>query len=350
MLTRLPIVVTLTLVAAPLAAQDPSERDLRDVVREQVREVVRDHTEVRGGPRAYQGRERGPEQTERFSRKVRLGRDGRFTIENIAGDITVTGGSGDEVSIEAVKRTRGDRSQLGTVQILVDERPGRVEVRTNHTGRNDRVAVDYTVTVPTSAGVDAKSVSGNVKITAVQGVVRAEAISGNITTASTPKLEAAKSVSGDVNLTDATADADLNASSVSGLIRARGLRARSLELGTVSGDVVLSDVACTRLAVRSVSGSVEYSGALAKTGRYDINSHSGTIRLALAGDVGFELSATSFSGSIRSELPMTLGPTSSRNDRRRPGPPGHSTHAVFGDGSAALVIRTFSGDIVITKR
>jgi hypothetical protein len=44
---------------------------------------------------------------------------------------------------------------------------------------------------------------------------------------------------------------------------------------------------------------------------------------------------------------MTLGPRPARrNDRRRLGP-GHSTHAVFGDGSAALTIRTFSGDIVI---
>jgi DUF4097 and DUF4098 domain-containing protein YvlB len=311
--------------------------------------VIRGEVEVRRAARAYQGRDRGPEQTERFSRKVRLGRDGRFTIQSIAGDITVAVGSGDEVSIEAVKRTRGDRSQLASVQILVDERPGRVEVRTDHTGRNDRVAVDYTVTVPASTGVEAKSVSGNVKITGVQGVVRAETISGGVTTASTPKLEAAKSVSGDVDLTDATADADLNASSVSGAIRARGLKARTLELGTVSGAVTLSNIACTRLGVRSVSGSVEYSGALAKSGRYDINSHSGTIRLSLATDVGFELSANSFSGTIRSELPMTLGPTTARTDRRRPGP-GHSTHAVFGDGSAALVIRTFSGDIVITKR
>ena len=346
---RLPIVVTLTLVAAPLAAQDPHDRDPRIVVREQVRDAIKSQVEVRRSARAYQGRDRGPEQTERFSRKVRLGRDGRFTIQNIAGDITVAVGSGDDVSIEAVKRTRGDRSQLASVQILVDERPGRVEVRTDHTGRNDRVAVDYTVTVPASTGVEAKSVSGNVKITGVQGVVRAETISGGVTTASTPKLEIAKSVSGDVDLTDATADADLNASSVSGAIRARGLKARTLELGTVSGDVTLSNIACTRLGVRSVSGSVEYSGTLAKSGRYDINSHSGTIRLALATDVGFELSANSFSGSIRSELPMTLGPTTARTDRRRPGP-GHSTHAVFGDGSAALVIRTFSGDIVITKR
>ncbi len=255
---RLPIVVALTLVAAPLAAQDPYDRDPRIVVREQVRDVIRDQVEVRRAARAYQGRDRGPEQTDRFSRKVRLGRDGRFTIQNIAGDITVAVGSGDEVSIEAVKRTRGDRSQLATVQILVDERPGRVEVRTEHTARNDRVAVDYTVTVPASTGVEAKSVSGNVKITGVQGVVRAETISGGVTTASTPKLEIAKSVSGDVDLTDATADADLNASSVSGAIRARGLKARTLELGTVSGDVTLSNIACTRLGVRSVSGSVEY--------------------------------------------------------------------------------------------
>jgi DUF4097 and DUF4098 domain-containing protein YvlB len=341
--------VTLTLVAAPLAAQDPYDRDPRLVIKEQVRDVVRGPVVVRGSARAYQGRDRGPEQTERFTRKVKLGRDGRFTIENIAGNITVTGGSGDEVSIEAVKRTRGDASQLATVHILVEERPGRVEVRTDHTARNDRVAVDYTVSVPASAGVDVKSISGNVKVSSVQGVVRAETISGGITTASTPKLESAKSVSGDIDLSDASPEADLKASSVSGVLRARGLKVRSLDLGTVSGDVVLFNVMCSRLGVRSVSGSVEYSGALARSGRYDINSHSGTVRLTLSTDVGFELSANSFSGSIRSDLPVTLGPTSARTDRRRPAF-GHSTHAVFGDGSAALVVRTFSGDIVIMKR
>ena len=45
--------------------------------------------------------------------KVKIGRDGRFSLANIAGDIIVTGGSGDEVSIEAVKRTRGDQQRAG---------------------------------------------------------------------------------------------------------------------------------------------------------------------------------------------------------------------------------------------
>jgi len=87
---------------------------------------------TRSGRAAYQGRNNGPEQTERFSRKIRIGRDGRFTLNNIAGEITVTPGSGDEVSIEAVKRTRGDKSELATVQIIVDDRAGRVDVRTEY--------------------------------------------------------------------------------------------------------------------------------------------------------------------------------------------------------------------------
>ena len=102
--------------------------------------------------------------------------------------------------------------------------------------------------------------------------------------------------------------------------------------------------------MKSVSGSVEFVGTLGKSGRYEINSHSGSVRLSLAGNTGFELNASSFSGSIRSDFPVTLGGPPSRDDRgRRPGP-GRATHAVFGDGSATLNIRTFSGDIVLTKR
>ena len=88
---------------------------------------------------AYQGRDRGPEQTDRFSRKLKLGRDGRVSVNNISGDIVVTGGSGDEVSIDAVKRTRGDQGQLANVRIAVDDRPGRVDVRTEYDmGRSAR--------------------------------------------------------------------------------------------------------------------------------------------------------------------------------------------------------------------
>jgi DUF4097 and DUF4098 domain-containing protein YvlB len=344
------VIAGLAMVAAPALAQDNDHRIvLRDLVRT-----------LRSG--AYQGRNNGPEQTERFSRKVKIGRDGRFSLANIAGDIVVTGGPGDEVSIEAVKRTRGDRSELARVQITVDEHAGRVDVRTegdqNRTDRNrrtDHVSVDYTVTVPASVTVDVHSVSGSVKVTGVHGALRAETVSGDVTTADTPKLETARTVSGDVSITAASADGDLTAASVSGNVTAKGLKARGLDLGSVSGDIIVSDVTCERLGVKSVSGNVEYSGAIVKTGRYEINSHSGTVRLLLANPAGFELNANSFSGSIRSELPLTIGGNAAGRDGntrggRRDAANNHSMRATFGDGSATLVVRTFSGDIIITKR
>jgi len=222
-----------------VAAQGPD--DVRVVVRDVVKTVT---------ARAYQGRTRnnGPEQTENFSRKVKVGRDGRVSISNVAGDIKITGGSGDDVTIEAVKRTRGDRSQLGAVQIVVDDRPGRVEVRTDYESnrsyrnRNIDVSVDFTVLVPATATVDVKSVSGNVTVTGVQGVVHAETVSGTVMTSATGKLTA-KTVSGDMELVNAPADADLSATSVSGTIRAKGLKIRTLDLGSVSGDLFVTDIA-----------------------------------------------------------------------------------------------------------
>ena len=301
----------------------------------------------------YQGR-RGPEQTETFSRTIKLGRDGRLSLSNVAGDIVVTSGAGDDVSIEAVKRTHGDRSELGRVAIIVEEHPGRVEVRTEHGSflrDGDRVSVDYTVTVPSGASVELKSVSGNVKVTGLKGSVRAESVSGNVTTVNASRVEQAKTVSGNVDLSGLSSDGDLSASSVSGNVRATGVKMRGLEASTVSGELTLRDVTCERLSAHSVSGGIEYAGSLAKNGRYELNSHSGHARIELSGNTGFALNATSFSGSVRSELPLVVG--GDRNADVRGGGFGRGRggiQATFGDGSATLVVRTFSGDIALTKR
>jgi Putative adhesin len=339
----LPFVIAGLALAAPAGAQDT---DPRVVVREVVRVA---------SARAYQGRSAGQDQTERVSRKVRVGRDGRVTIANISGDIVVTGGGGDEVSIEAVKRTRGDRSELANVEVVVEERAGRVDIRAEH-GRSDRgrrgdsASVDFTVTVPASASVDVHSVSGSVKVSGVRGSVRAESVSGNVTTSDTPSLELAKSISGDVSLTGAAAEGDLSAGSVSGNITAKGLKARGLDLNSVSGDVLLTDVSCERLTIKSVSGDIEYTGSIVRTGRYEINTHSGGVRLTLSNPPGFELNANSFSGTVRSDLPLTIGGDSSGDRSSRGRREMHNMRATFGDGSATLNIHTFSGEIVIAKR
>jgi DUF4097 and DUF4098 domain-containing protein YvlB len=343
MVMRPALLVVFAAVAAgvPAAAQDSHGR--RDAEREAARLA-----------HAYQGRNRGPEQSDRFSRKLRIGRDGRLSISNVSGDITITGGGGDEVSIEAVKHARGSRAELDRVRIEVAERPGRVEVRTEYDrgwdNRNGSVSVDYTISLPSSASVEAKSVSGTLKVANVQGIVRAESVSGDVITSSTPQVEVAKTVSGDVSLAGVTSDGDLSASSVSGSVTAKGLKARGLDLGTVSGNIIITDASCDRLDSKSVSGNIEYSGAIARAGRYNINTHSGTIRLSLSGSGGFELIANTFSGSIRSDLPITIGGQQTGRPDRPGFGPGRSIRGTFGDGSASLSLRTFSGDVIIQKR
>ena len=339
--------LTAGLAASTAAAQPPEPRIVH---REVVREVLRST-----GGRAYQGRDRGPEQTEHFTRKVKIGRDGRVSVGNISGDITVTTGGGDEVSIDAVKRTRGDQRELAEVRIAVDDRSGRVDVRTEYNSDrgfrngNNRVSVDFTVVVPPGASIDLKSISGSVKVTGVKGAVRAETVSGNVTTSDTPRVEVAKSISGNVLLTGITIDGDLSAGTVSGTLTAKGVKAHALDLGSVSGDVVVTDVTCDRLNAKSVSGGFEYTGSINRGGVYDVNVHSGNVRFVIANPSGFELTASTFSGNIRSDLPLTLGGSGDASSRRR-GISNRSVRATFGDGSATLTLRTFSGDIVIAKR
>ena len=163
---------------------------------------------------------------------------------------------GEDVDIEAVKRTRGDQRRLDEVRIEVEIRSGRVDVRTIYPRGDQRgpgVSVAYTVTVPASASVDLHSISGNIRVSGVQGSVRTDSISGNITASGTPRLEVVHTISGEIEIADAGADGELAVNTISGSVRARGLKARSVDATTVSGDVRLIDASCERLGMRSTS-------------------------------------------------------------------------------------------------
>ena len=294
-------------------------------------------------PVAAQDR-RGNEESERVSQRFRIGGNGRFTLTNISGDVIVSSGSGDEVTIEAVKRTRGSRSELANVVIDIDDRPGRVDVRTRHIARRSRASVDYTITVPRDATVDVSSISGNVRVTNLRGALRAQSISGTVVVSGSTNVEVAKSISGDVELTGAAPDARITASTVSGSVRARDVKARALALSAVSGGTEASNVSAERLEMKTISGDVVFEGAAVRSGQYDFNSHSGSVRLTLANTPGFELNASTFSGSIQSDLPVTVN--DSRSRRRR----GRETRVVVGDAAATLSVSTFSGNIIIRRQ
>ena len=66
------------------------------------------------------------------------------------------------------------------------------------------------------------------------------------------------------------------------------------------------------------------------------------------GNGGFELSARTFNGEVNSELPLVMGKQPDEGDI--PGmPKNHDVRGTFGDGSALLVVKTFSGDVTVGR-
>ncbi len=307
----------------------------------------------------FQDSRQGPEQTERFAQSYKVGANGALDLENLSGDVRVTAGRSNDIQVEAIKRVRHrdpDEARRLLAQLRIDATQvgNRVEVRTVYpraSGRNLSASVDYVITVPADAAVAVKAISGDVSVANVRGEVRAESISGSVDVSATPNLALAKTVSGDVTARGITTGSALTLGTVSGSVIASALETRALEASTVSGNVQLTNVRAERVQAKSVSGDIEYDSRLVRGGRYEFNSHSGNVRLMLSEVTGFELDASSFSGSIRSDFPVTIRstPDSPSNDRRRGGM-NRAIRGTFGDASAILAIRSFSGNVVIAKK
>ena len=343
------------IAAAPAGAQTPAAAG--QAAAERIRVVTR---AISSAPFVAMYQRGGEEQTDRQTRSFKIGAQGDIDASNIAGDITVTRGSSNEATIEILKRARGRsaddaREMLGLVQVNVTERNGHIEIRTQYPRgdemrtsgrRNINVSVDLTITTPAGTRILAHSISGDLKATDIKGDLSLETISGSVTISGASRIASAKSVSGDVSITDTQTDGSIEAGSVSGSISLSKARARGMDLGSISGDIVVHDVECDRADLHSFSGNVEYAGSFTKNGRYDMKSHSGDVRLSVSGSTGFEVEATTFSGSVRSDLQLQRMDAERASDRMRR----RSLRGTYGDGSAIVQITTFSGSVVVGKR
>ena len=311
-------------------------------------------------------------QTEELVRTIPMEPGGRLTLRNIEGGITVTGVDGDDLTIRATKRAGrrgGDDDALDRVEIEIEERGNRVVVETEYPGhrrsfleslrdllgggRRDRrepfVAVDYRVAIPRDAGVTIESFAGDVTVEAVDGETRVETVSGDVRLTALARLVAVESFAGDLELTDVRAGGALTARTVSGRIDIQKVRAPRLEVNAFSGAVALAGVESRRVEVETVSGLVAFDGFLASDGRYGVRSHSGRILLTVPDGSAFELEAESFSGGLRSDVPILAGPGGAVRQATILGRGYRAIRGTAG-GSAGtrLELSTVSGDIVIS--
>ena len=276
------------------------------------------------------------------TKTLAIGASGSLELRNIVGDITVKAGGSREATIEIVRTSRGRTdadAKLGldrvTVETAVQGTRGTVTARYPDERRPPySVSTAYIVTVPAATSIAAHSISGTVRVSGVKGEVSADTISGDVDVQNAASIEKLHTMSGKISVSSTQTDGALDVSIVSGSVMLTDVRARRLSVSAVSGPVVAKNVNAASASVNSLSGDIEYLGPVSAAGRYEFQSHSGAIRLALSG--GFTFEGRSYSGNVQGDQGMNL--TRSAGGRQ-------VARGTIGDGSAAVSATTFSGSV-----
>jgi DUF4097 and DUF4098 domain-containing protein YvlB len=130
------------------------------------------------------------DEIERFSQIYPLSANGRVSVSNVNGSVTLNTWDRNEVKLEYVK-TADDRDKLSTFEIKIDSRPDNFRVETVYeqyrpenrdAWRNQgKTEVQYTLTVPRNAvlaGIE--TVNGSVSITNAANSTKASSVNGQV--------------------------------------------------------------------------------------------------------------------------------------------------------------------------
>ena len=221
--------------------------------------------------------------TQDFHRTVPLSANGRISVENINGNVEITGWDRNEVQIDAVKTAR-DQQRLDEARIEVNSSSDSVEIKTDYpqdsTNKNP-ASVHYQLHVRQNARLD--------RINLVNGSLTVEKVSGKVN---------AKLINGKLKVDDLAGRADLS----------------------------------------TVNGGIDASyGSLNNVHEIKLKSVNGPIELGLPNSPNAEVKANTVSGGIRTEFPLEV----------RGGYVGKNLTGTLGSGGISIELSNVNGSIHI---
>jgi DUF4097 and DUF4098 domain-containing protein YvlB len=227
------------------------------------------------------------EETEELTFDVNPG--ARVSLENINGDITITGGAGDQVKVTAHKQA-GKQEYLDELKVVTDADADYVRIETRHPksesgwlnwGENSSGSVSYELSVPADVSLDAiETVNGDVRIQAVGGTVKATTVNGGLEVGNLAADVSLETVNGTITADFDTLGADqrVDAEAVNGRI-----------------ELLLPADASARVNAETVNGSIDADD-------FGLKPEKGFVGRDLSGEIGggaARISLDTVNGSIK---------------------------------------------------
>jgi DUF4097 and DUF4098 domain-containing protein YvlB len=275
-----------------------------------------------------------------FDRTLTVSGSVHLDLTTGSGDITIKTGSSNQVVVHGSIHSSNNwfSSDEGAVQQVESNPPIQQSGNDIRIGYNlpdevkRHVSISYEITVPADAAVQAHSGSGNVSVEGVRGEVQTQTGSGDIRLNNLGSRVHAQTGSGGIRAQNVAAP--FYAHTGSGDIDAELMGSGEVDVQTGSGTVQLRGVK-GGLRARTGSGNIGADGSV--TGPWQLHTGSGNIRMALASSGGFNLDVHTSSGSIHSDLPITVQGSLGR----------HELEGTVRGGGPDVEVHTGSGDVEI---
>jgi len=273
-----------------------------------------------------------------FQRDLKVSGPVDLEVLTRSGDISIRSGPAGTVAIHGrihVNERWMDGGKESDVRELEQNPPIRQSgnsIRIDYPSARE-ISIDYEITLPADASVRTHSGSGDQTVQGLRNNLNLESGSGDMRLSDIKGEVRLHTGSGDVEARDVTGS--FNAEAGSGNIRLESSDAGDVRARTGSGGIELRGVKGS-LHVDAGSGDITVDGS--PTQAWEVRTGSGDVRLRVPGEAAFNLEASTGSGELRVNHPVTI----EGNLRSR-----HTVTGQVHGGGPVLAVHTGSGDVEI---
>jgi DUF4097 and DUF4098 domain-containing protein YvlB len=275
-----------------------------------------------------------------FDRTLQVSGTVSLDVTTGSGDVTIKAGGTDKVVVHGTVHSNNDwfsnaENAVHTVESNPPIQQNGSSIRIGYDLPEDvrrHVSISYQITVPADTTVQAHSGSGSLGVEGVRAEVQAQTGSGEIRVRDIGGRSRVQTGSGSIRVENVAAP--FYAHTGSGDIEAEFTGSGDVDVQTGSGGIHLRGVK-GGLRARSGSGDLSADGRVG--GPWSLHTGSGSIRLAVGTGNGFNLDVHTSSGSIHSDLPITLQGSLGR----------HELKGAVRGGGPEVEVSSGSGDVDI---